>query len=166
VPMGHWSAARMAHSHHRDILIDQFNFLYSRKRLAIENLLKKFVVDLEMVQRIIYIAALESFHASKKAFKKLKRDVKEKLAMSHCSGPESLDYIACHEDLYYAYCSVPDVICSMNGNLKLPCAQNVDFNGINCFIPELCCLAFLMQTLIPPLEVTFGVDGELFDRSM
>ncbi|NXR44137.1 MIEAP protein, partial [Hippolais icterina] len=168
-----WSPTRCrrANASRRACLIARFNFIYAKDRLDAEILLKKFICDIEMVQRIIYIAAVESFRAAKKAFWKIKIGVKGTLAIDHCGGPASLeiaalDYIACHKDLYDVCCSVQEVICAMNVNPKLPCPQNVDFNVINCFIRELCCLAFSMQTLAPPLDVAFGVDGELFNRSM
>uniref|UniRef100_A0A8C3R4L1 Mitochondria-eating protein n=1 Tax=Cyanoderma ruficeps TaxID=181631 RepID=A0A8C3R4L1_9PASS len=144
---------------------------YAKERLDAEVLLKKFICDIETVQRIIYVAALESFRAAKKAFWKIKIAVKETLAIDHCGGPASLEiaalnYIACHKDLYDVCCSVQEVIGCMNVNPKLPCPENVDFTVINCFIRELCHLAFSMQTLCPPLDVAFGVDGELFNRRM
>ncbi|NXW69244.1 MIEAP protein, partial [Hirundo rustica] len=162
---------RRASASRRACLIARFNFIYAKERLDAEVLLKKFICDIEMVQRIIYFAALESFRAAKKAFWKVKISVKEILAAEHCGGPASLevavlDYIARHKDLYDVCCSVQEVICSMNVNPKLPCPESIDYNVINCFIRELCCLAFSMQTLLPPLDVAFGIDGELFNRSM
>ncbi|NXB80450.1 MIEAP protein, partial [Donacobius atricapilla] len=168
-----WSPAwrRRANASRRACLIARFNFIYAKERLDAEIRLKKFICDTELVQRIIYTAALESFRAAKKAFWKIKIGVKQTLAIDHCGSPASLeiavlDYIACHKDLYDVCCSVQEVICCMNMNPKLPCPENIDFKVINCFIRELCCLAFSMQTLAPPLDVAFGIDGELFNRSM
>ncbi|NWW39854.1 MIEAP protein, partial [Panurus biarmicus] len=168
-----WSPAqcRRASASRRACLIARFNFIYAKDRLDAEVLLKKCICDMEMVQRIIYIAALESFRAAKKAFWKVKISVKETLALDHCGGPASLemaalDYIACHKDLFDVCCSVQEVICSMNVNPKLPCPADIDFNVISCFLRELCCLAFSMQTLAPPLDIAFGIDGELFNRTM
>ncbi|NXI32953.1 MIEAP protein, partial [Sterrhoptilus dennistouni] len=162
---------RRANASRRACLIARFNFIYAKDRLDAEILLKKYICDIEMVQRIIYVAALESFRAAKKAFWKIKIRVKETLAIDHCGGPAALEisalnYIACHKELYDVCCSVQEVICCMNVNPKLPCPENVDFNVISCFIRALCCLAFQMQTLCPPLDVAFGVDGELFNRRM
>ncbi|NXB09532.1 MIEAP protein, partial [Cnemophilus loriae] len=167
-----WSPARpgRVNASRRACLIARFNFIYAQERLDAETLLRPFICDMEMVQRIIYVAAVESFRAAKMAFWKLKISVKETLAIDHV-GPESLevavlDYIASHTDLYDVCCSVQEVICSMNMNPKLPCPAEVDYVVISCLIRELCCLAFSMQTLIPPLDIALGIDGELFNRTM
>ncbi|NXY66733.1 MIEAP protein, partial [Callaeas wilsoni] len=167
-----WSPARprRVSASRRACLIARFNFIYAQERLDAETLLRPFICDMEMVQRIIYIAAVESFRAAKMAFWKLKISVKEILALDHL-GPESLevavlDYIACHKDLYDVCGTVHEVICSMNMNPKLPYPPEVDFNVISTLIRELCSLAFSMQTLVPPLDIAFGVDGELFNRTM
>ncbi|NWH87659.1 MIEAP protein, partial [Aegithalos caudatus] len=168
-----WSPAqcRRANASRRACLIARFNFVYAKERLDAEICLKKFICDIEMVQRIIYVAALESFRAAKKAFWKIKITVKRTLAADYCGRPAALDvavlnYIACHKDLFDFCCCVQEVVCCLNVNPKLPCPSDVDFNVINCFIRELCCLAFLMQTLIPALDIAFGIDGELFNRNM
>ncbi|NWI00787.1 MIEAP protein, partial [Tichodroma muraria] len=168
-----WSPGppRRACASRRACLIARFNFIYAKERLDAEMLLRPFVCDLEMVQRIIYLAAVESFHSAKMAFCKIKISVKDTLALDHCGEPSSLevaalDYIACHKDLYDVCCSVQEVICSITKNPKLPCPAGVDFTVISSLIQELCCLAFSMQTLIPPLDIAFGVDGELFNRTM
>ncbi|NXO17578.1 MIEAP protein, partial [Oriolus oriolus] len=167
-----WSPARAGrvNSSHRACLIARFGFIYAQERLDAETLLRTFICDMELVQRIIYIAAVESFRAAKKAFWKLKISVKGTLALDHV-GPEplevaALDYIACHKDLYDVCQSVQAIICSMNMNPKIPCPREVDFCVIRNLIRELCCLAFSMQTLIPPLDIALGVDGELFNRTM
>ncbi|XP_066041173.1 mitochondria-eating protein [Chamaea fasciata] len=162
---------RRTNASRRACLIARFNFIYAKDRLDAEILLKKLICDIEMVQRAIYIAVLESFRAAKKTFWKVKKCVKETLAINHCGGPASLeiaalDYIVCHKDVYDVCCSVQEVICCMHVNPKLPCPENVDFSVISCFIRVMCCLAFSMQTLSPPLDVAFGVDGELFSRRM
>ncbi|NWI41833.1 MIEAP protein, partial [Picathartes gymnocephalus] len=168
-----WSPARLCRlsASRRACLIARFNFIYAQERLTAEASLTRFICDMEMVQRIIYVAAVESFRAAKMAFWKLKISVKETLALGHSGGPESLeiavlDYIACHKNLYDVCCSIHEVICSMNTNPKLPCPAEVDCVVIKSLIRELCCLAFAMQTLIPPLDIAFGVDGELFNRTM
>ncbi|XP_031965834.1 mitochondria-eating protein isoform X1 [Corvus moneduloides] len=167
-----WSPARAGrvNASHRACIIARFGFIYAQERLDAETLLRAFICDMETVQRIIYIAAVESFRAAKMAFWKLKISVKETLALDHV-GPESLevaalDYIARHKDLYDVCQSVQEVVCSMNVNPKIPYPPEVDFFVIRTLIRELCCLAFSMQTLIPPLDIALGVDGELFNRTM
>lgn len=66
--------------------------------------------------------------------------------------------------LMYVY--LQEVVCTMNKNPKFLCPGQVDFAVISPLIRELCCLAFSMQTLIPPLDVAFGIDGECFNRNM
>ncbi|NXL70370.1 MIEAP protein, partial [Leptocoma aspasia] len=156
---------------YRAYLISRYNFLYAKERLDAENILRPFVCDMETVQRIIYVAAVESFRAAKMAFWKVKINVKDTFAICHKAGPASLeaavlDYIACHKDLYDVCASVHEVVCAMNKNPKLPCPGEVDYLVISCFIRELCCLAFSMQTLIPALDIAFGIDGEFFNRGM
>ncbi|NXH35497.1 MIEAP protein, partial [Myiagra hebetior] len=167
-----WSPARAgrANASHRACLIARFGFIYAQERLDAEILLRGFICDMETVQRIIYIAAVESFRAAKMAFWKVKISVKETLAIDHV-GPGSLevaalDYIARHKDLYDVCQSVQEVVCSMNANPKIPYPPDVDFFLIRTLIRELCCLAFSMQTLVPPLDIAVGVDGELFNRTM
>ncbi|NWY13156.1 MIEAP protein, partial [Aphelocoma coerulescens] len=167
-----WSPARAGrvNASHRACIIARFGFIYAQERLDAETLLRAFICDIETVQRIIYIAAVESFRAAKMAFWKLKISVKETLALDHV-GPESLevaalDYLARHKDLYDVCQSVQEVVCSMNVSPKIPYPPEVDFFLIRTLIRELCCLAFSMQTLIPPLDIALGVDGELFNRAM
>ncbi|NXD23721.1 MIEAP protein, partial [Spelaeornis formosus] len=166
---------KQVRSSRRACLIARFNFIYAKERLDAEVLLRPYVCDMETVQRIIYVAAVESFHAAKMAFWKLKRNVKDALAripcgtLTPCCGSleiAALDYIACHNNLYDVCCSVQEVICSMNMNPKLPCPSEVDFAVTSSLIRELCCLAFSMQTLLPPLDIAIGIDGELFNRTM
>uniref|UniRef100_A0A8C3MGG9 Mitochondria-eating protein n=1 Tax=Geospiza parvula TaxID=87175 RepID=A0A8C3MGG9_GEOPR len=148
----------------------RYNFIYAKERLEAECILRRYVCNLETVQRIIYIACVESFRAAKMAFWKVKINVKDTLAICYRGGPTSLevavlDYIACHKDLYDVCCSV-HVICCMNRNPKLPCPGELDFVVISALIREVCCLAYSMQTLIPPLDIAYGVDGECFNRNM
>ncbi|KAI1238296.1 hypothetical protein IHE44_0013016 [Lamprotornis superbus] len=155
----------------RACLIAHFNFIYAKERLDAEALLRPYVCNMEVVQRIIYVAAVESFRVAKMAFWKVKVSVKETLALHPCEGVVSLelaalDYIACHKDLYDVCSSIHEVICSMNMHPKLPCPAEVDFIVISSLIRDLCRLAFSMQTLIPPLDVAVGVDGELFNKTM
>ncbi|NXU35567.1 MIEAP protein, partial [Drymodes brunneopygia] len=169
--MRSWSPTRHRRltSSRRACLIARFNFIYAKDRLDAESLLRPIVCDMEFVQRIIYIAAVESFRAAKMSFWKVKLSVKETLAVDHV-GPEplevaALEYIACHRDLYDVCYSVQDVICSMKIHPKLPCPA-FDYIVITNLIRELCRLAFAMQTLIPPLDIACGVDGEYFNRAM
>ncbi|NXN77476.1 MIEAP protein, partial [Bombycilla garrulus] len=168
-----WSPGqpRRACATRRACLIARFNFIYAKDRLDAEVILRPLICDMEMVQRTIYIAALESFRAAKKAFWKIKISVKDTLALEHMGGPRSLevavlDYIACNKDLYDVRHNIQEVIGAMNRNPKLPCPAEVDLIVIASFIQEMCCLAFAMQTLMPPLDIAFGVDGELFNRTM
>ncbi|XP_014728883.1 PREDICTED: mitochondria-eating protein [Sturnus vulgaris] len=171
--MATWSPCqiRQACASRRACLIARFNFIYAKERLDAEALLRPYVCNMEVVQRIIYVAAVESFRVAKMAFWKVKVSVKETLALHPCEGVVSLeiaalDYIACHKDLYDVCPSIHEVICSMNMHPKLPCPAEVDFIVISSLIRDLCRLAFSMQTLIPPLDVAVGVDGELFNKTM
>nr|XP_054489810.1 mitochondria-eating protein [Agelaius phoeniceus] len=162
---------RRGSASHRACLIARYNFIYAKERLEAECILRRYVCNLETVQRIIYIACVESFRAAKMAFWKVKINVKDTLSICYRGGPTSLevavlDYIACHKDLYDVCCSVHEVVCCMNRNPKLPCPGELDFVVISALIRELCCLAYSMQTLIPPLDIAYGVDGECFNRNM
>ncbi|XP_050193801.1 mitochondria-eating protein isoform X1 [Myiozetetes cayanensis] len=166
-----WSPGRARHinASRRACLVARFGFIYAQERFDAETLLRTYISDMEMVQRIIYTAAVESFYAAKMAYWKFKIHVKEALSLGH-SGPESLedavlDYIVCHKDEYDVYASVKEVIRSMNINPKISFPPEIDFIVLSTLIQELCCLAFSMQTLVPPLDVAFGIDGELFNES-
>ncbi|NWZ75703.1 MIEAP protein, partial [Poecile atricapillus] len=168
-----WSPAqsRRVHASRRACLIARFNFIYAKDRLDAEARLRTFICDMEVVQRIIYLAVVESFRAARMAFWKLKIHLKETLPLCHLAGPGSvelaiLDYMACHKDVYDVCCSVQEVICTLSMNPKLPCPVEVDFAVLSCLIRELCCLAFQMQTLLPALDIAVGVDGELFNKCM
>ncbi|XP_074807525.1 mitochondria-eating protein isoform X9 [Natator depressus] len=157
------NAARHAH------LVARFSDIYAQERLDAQTLLRTYIDDLEIVQRIIYVAAVESFHAAKMAFRQFKMRVRKTLSLTH-SGPESLedtvlDYIVRHEDLYDVQASVNEVIRAMNINPKISFPPEVDFIMISSLIRELCRVAFSMQTLVPPLDIAFGADGELFNES-
>ncbi|XP_071412601.1 mitochondria-eating protein isoform X3 [Pithys albifrons albifrons] len=166
-----WSPghARHINASRRACLVARFGFIYAQERFDAESLLRTYISDMETVQRIIYTAAVESFYAAKMAYWKFKIQVKEALALAH-SGPESLedavlDYIVCHKDAYDVHASVKEVIRSMNINPKISFPPEIDFIVLSPLIQELCCLAFSMQTLVPPLDVAFGIDGELFSES-
>ncbi|NXQ86520.1 MIEAP protein, partial [Nyctibius grandis] len=161
--------ARHTNTSRRTSLIARFGDIYDRGRLDAETLLRTYISDMEMVQRIIYIAAVESFHAAKMAYRQFKIRVRETLSLGH-SGPESLedavlDYIIRHEDLYDVQASVNEVIRSMNINPKISFPPEIDFIVISTLIRELCRVAFSMQTLVPPLDIAFGTDGELFSET-
>ncbi|XP_044537668.1 mitochondria-eating protein [Gracilinanus agilis] len=148
-------------------LLDRFSDAYAYARLEAQNLLKQYIDRLETIQRIIYIATVESFHVAKLAFIHFKVHVKKCLTPSH-GGPEALenavmDYTADHLDLYDVQHSVNDVICAMNMNPKISFPPQVDYKLIDCFIREMCYIAFAMQTLEPPLDIAFGADGEVFN---
>ncbi|NXS09358.1 MIEAP protein, partial [Neodrepanis coruscans] len=162
-PSKHLDASRRA------CLVARFGFIYAQERFDAQSLLRTYICDLEMVQRIIYTAAVESFHAAKMAYWKFKVHVREKLCLCH-SGPESLEtavmhYIVCHKDQYDVHASVKEVIRSMTINPKISFPPEIDFVVLSSLIQELCSLAFSMQTLDPPLDIAFGIDGELFDET-
>ncbi|XP_061208638.1 mitochondria-eating protein isoform X2 [Neopsephotus bourkii] len=161
--------ARRTNASRRACLITRFSDIYDHRRLDAETFLKAYISDVEMVHRIIYTAAVESFHAAKMAYRQFKLRVTETLSLSH-TGPESLedtvlDYIVDHEDLYDVQASVNEVIRSMNINPKISFPSETDFIVISALIRELCHVAFSMQTLVPPLDVAFGIDGELFSET-
>ncbi|XP_061440561.1 mitochondria-eating protein isoform X2 [Rhineura floridana] len=158
--------ARLTNASRQARLVERFSDIYAQERLDAQTLLRSYVDDLEMVQRIIYVAAVESFHTAKMAFRQFKMRVRKTLSLSH-SGPESLeemvmDYIIRQEDLYDVQSSVSEVIRAMNINPKISFPPEVDFIMISGLIRELCRVAFSMQTLDPPLDIFFGTDGELF----
>ncbi|NXL83893.1 MIEAP protein, partial [Alectura lathami] len=161
--------ARRTNASRHTCLVARFGDLYARERLDIETVLRMSISDMEMVQRIIYAAVVESFQAAKIAYRQFKMRVRKMLSRRH-SGPESLedtvlDYIVRHEDLYDVQDSVNDVIYSLSINPKLSFPAEFDFVVISSFIRELCRVAFSMRTLIPPLDVAFGMDGELFSET-
>ncbi|KAM6261706.1 mitochondria-eating protein isoform 2-T2 [Porphyrio hochstetteri] len=161
--------ARHTSASRRACLIARFGDIYAQERLDAETLLRTYISDMETVQRIIYVAAVESFHAAKMAYRQFKIRVRETLSLGH-SGPESLedtvlDYIVRHEDLYDVQASVNEVIRSMNITPKISFPPEIDFIVISTLIQELCRVAFSMQTLVPPLDIAFGTDGELFSET-
>ncbi|XP_058049308.1 mitochondria-eating protein isoform X5 [Ahaetulla prasina] len=161
------SRGRLTHALRHTRLVERFNDIYSQERLNAQTLLRSYTDDLETVQRIIYTAVVESFYAAKKAFRQFKMRVRKTLSLSY-SGPEPLedmvmDYIIRQEDLYDVQSSVSEVIRALNISPKLS-LPGVDFIMISSLIRELCRIAFSMQTLDPPLDVSFGTDGELFSE--
>ncbi|XP_073501603.1 mitochondria-eating protein [Phyllobates terribilis] len=163
------TAAQLTNASRHSRLISRFNDVYANDRLDAQNLLRRYIEDLEMVQRIIFIATVESFHAAKMAFRQFKLRVRKSLSPSHM-GPESLedaviDYIVRNLDLYDVQSSVNEVISAMNVNPKISFPAEVDFILISGFIREVCRVAFAMQTLEAPLDIAFAVDGELFSET-
>ncbi|XP_010638545.1 mitochondria-eating protein isoform X7 [Fukomys damarensis] len=61
------------------------------------------------------------------------------------------------------YIATVDVIRAMNVNPKISFPPEVDFCLLSDFIQEICCIAFAMQSLDPPLDIAFGADGEIFN---
>uniref|UniRef100_A0A8D0HQ38 Mitochondria-eating protein n=1 Tax=Sphenodon punctatus TaxID=8508 RepID=A0A8D0HQ38_SPHPU len=160
--------ARLTNASRHARLVARFSDIYAQERLDAQTLLRSYIDDLETVQRIIYVAAVESFHTAKMAFRQFKMRVRKTLSLSH-AGPASLedtvmDYIVRQEDLYDVQASISEVICSMNINPKISFPAEVDFIMISCLIRELCRVAFSMQTLDPPLDIAFATDGELYNE--
>uniref|UniRef100_A0A8C6FUH2 Mitochondria-eating protein n=1 Tax=Moschus moschiferus TaxID=68415 RepID=A0A8C6FUH2_MOSMO len=148
-------------------LLSRFSDAYSQGRLDAQCLLRRCIDKAETVQRIIYIATVEAFHVAKMAFRHFKIRVRKSLTPS-CAGSNDFedavsDYIICHLDLYDSQSSVNDVIRAMNVNPKISFPPEVDFCLLSNFIQEICCIAFAMQTLEPPLDIAFGADGEIFN---
>lgn len=56
-----------------------------------------------------------------------------------------------------------DVINCMNVNPRISFPPEVDFVLITALIRDTCRAAFAMQTLDPPLDLSFASDGELYD---
>ncbi|XP_043428611.1 mitochondria-eating protein isoform X1 [Prionailurus bengalensis] len=148
-------------------LLSRFSDAYSQARLDAQCLLRRCIDKAETVQRIIYVATVEAFHVAKMAFRHFKIRVRKSLTPSYagCSNFEDAvsDYIICHLDLYDSQSSVNDVIRAMNVNPKISFPPEVDFCLLSDFIQEICCIAFAMQTLDPPLDIAFGADGEIFN---
>lgn len=61
------------------------------------------------------------------------------------------------------YIATVDVIRAMNVNPKISFPPVVDFCLLSDFIQEICCIAFAMQALEPPLDIAYGADGEVFN---
>ncbi|KAK1174781.1 mitochondria-eating protein [Acipenser oxyrinchus oxyrinchus] len=161
--------AQLTNASRHSRLVTRFTDIYANERLDAQNLLSRYIDDLEMVQRILFISTVESFHAAKMAFRQFKLRVRKTLSPTHI-GQESLDdavlnYIVHNLDLYDVQSSVNDVIRAMNVNPKISFPPEIDFILISSFIREMCRLAFAMQTLEPPLDLAFTTDGELYSES-
>uniref|UniRef100_H3DJW7 Mitochondria-eating protein n=1 Tax=Tetraodon nigroviridis TaxID=99883 RepID=H3DJW7_TETNG len=161
--------AQLTNSSRHARLVSRFNDLYAAERLEAQALLHRYINHLETVQRIIFIAVVESFSAAKLAYRQFKLRTWKRLSPNHC-GPESLedasvDYIVRNLDLYDVKASVNDVIGAMNMNPQISFPPGVDFFLIGDLITETCKVAFAMQTLEPPLDISFASDGELYNES-
>ncbi|XP_023566633.1 mitochondria-eating protein isoform X4 [Octodon degus] len=148
-------------------LLSRFSDAYSQARLDAQCLLRRCIDNAETVQRIIYIATVEAFHVAKMAFRHFKIRVRKSMSPSYVGSNDFenavMDYIVCHLDLYDSQSSVNDVIRAMNVNPKISFPPEVDFCLLSDFIQEMCCIAFAMQSLEPPLDIAFGADGEIFN---
>ncbi|XP_012864374.1 PREDICTED: mitochondria-eating protein [Dipodomys ordii] len=148
-------------------LLSRFSDAYSQARLDAQCLLRRCIDKAETVQRIIYIATVEAFHVAKMAFRHFKIRVRKSLTPSYVGSNDFetavSEYIICHLDLYDSQSSVNDVIRAMNVNPKISFPPEVDFCLLSDFIQEICCIAFAMQSLDPPLDIAFGADGEVFN---
>ncbi|XP_031754881.1 mitochondria-eating protein isoform X2 [Xenopus tropicalis] len=163
------TSAKLTSASRQARLIFRFNNIFANDRLDAQTLLRRYIEDLDMVQRIIFIATVESFRAAKMAFRQFRLRVRKSLSPSQM-GPESLedaviDYIVRNLDLFDVQSSVNEVIGAMNVNPKISFPPEVDFILISGFIREVCRVAFAMQTLDPPLDIAFTADGELFTDS-
>ncbi|XP_049910907.1 mitochondria-eating protein [Epinephelus moara] len=161
--------AQLTNSSRYARLVSRLSDLYAVERLEAQTMLRRHIVDLEMVQKIIFIAVAESFKTAKLAYRQFKLRVRKTLSSSHF-GPESLedaavDYTVRNLDLYDVRASVNDVINAMNVNPRISFPPEVDFALISTLIRETCRVAFAMQTLDPPLDLAFASDGELYNDS-
>ncbi|KAM7011877.1 mitochondria-eating protein [Tautogolabrus adspersus] len=159
--------AQLTNSSRHARLVSRLSDLYAVERLEAQNLLRRYIADLEMVQKIIFIAVVESFKTAKLAYRQFKLRVRKTLSSTHF-GLESLedaavDYIVRNLDLYDVQTSVNDVINAMNVNPRISFPPDVDFVLISALIRETCRVAFAMQTLDPPLDLAFASDGELYN---
>ncbi|XP_030890326.1 mitochondria-eating protein isoform X2 [Leptonychotes weddellii] len=159
--------AKMSNVARKAALLSRFSDAYSQARLDAQSLLRRCIDKAETVQRVIYVAAVEAFHVAKMAFRHFKIRVRKSLTPSLAGSSNFedavLDYIICHLDLYDSQSSVNDVIRAMNVNPKISFPPEVDFCLLSDFIQEICCIAFAMQALDPPLDIAFGADGEIFN---
>ncbi|NXN93783.1 MIEAP protein, partial [Rhinopomastus cyanomelas] len=161
--------AKRTNASRRSSLVARYGDIYAQERMDAEALLRIYISDMETVQRIIYIAAVESFHTAKMAYRQLKIRVRETLSLGHSElaslEDAVLDYIVRHEDLYDVQASINEVIRAMKINPVISFPPETDFFVISTLIRELCLVAFSMQTLVPPLDIAFSADGELFSEN-
>ncbi|XP_029285831.1 mitochondria-eating protein [Cottoperca gobio] len=160
--------AQLTNSSRYARLVSRFNDLYAVERLEAQILLRRHIVDLEMVQKIIFIAVVESFKTAKLAYRHFKLRVRKTLSPHfelESLEDAAVDYIVRNLDLYDIQASINDVINAMNVNPRISFPPEVDFVLISTLIRETCRVAFAMQTLDPPLDFAFASDGELYDDS-
>ncbi|XP_069129114.1 mitochondria-eating protein-like isoform X6 [Argopecten irradians] len=148
-------------------LVSQFNDMFSNQRLDAMDTLRRYSDDYENNQRIIFLAVQEAYCAAKLAFRQFKMKVRANLAATHI-GPETLeeavqDYINRNTDLYDLPGMVSDVIRALNRNPKIYLPPDVTFAIIQPFIREGCKLAWQMNALAHPLDISVASDAELFD---
>ncbi|XP_061636254.1 mitochondria-eating protein isoform X1 [Phyllopteryx taeniolatus] len=147
-------------------VVSRFSDLYNVERKDAQFQLQGFINDLETVQRIIFIAIVESFKAAKLAHRLFRLRARKTLSVCHF-GPESLedtvvDYVVRNQDLYDVQNSVDEVLSAMNLNPRIASIPKVNFSVASPLIRETCKLAFTMQTLDPPIDLAFASDGELY----
>ncbi|CAK8686405.1 unnamed protein product [Clavelina lepadiformis] len=161
--------AELTNSIRHSRLVARFNDLYAVNRLDMQDRLRRFVDDDEMIKRIIFIAVCESFHVAKMAYRSFRLRARKLLSPIH-SGPGSLeeavtDYIVRNLDLYDVDRSVEDVIRAMNVNPKISFPPECEFILLSPFIREVCKVAYSMQALDPALDIPLATDGELMSES-
>ncbi|XP_061680014.1 mitochondria-eating protein isoform X2 [Syngnathoides biaculeatus] len=147
-------------------VVSRFGDLYNVERKDAQLQLQGYINDLETVQRIIFIAVVESFKAAKLAHRLFRLRARKTLSVCHF-GPESLedtvvDYIVRNQDLYDVQNSVDEVLSAMNLNPRIASIPKINFSVASPLIRETCKLAFTMQTLDPPIDLAFASDGELY----
>uniref|UniRef100_A0A8C7CS00 Mitochondria-eating protein n=1 Tax=Oncorhynchus kisutch TaxID=8019 RepID=A0A8C7CS00_ONCKI len=147
--------AQLNNSSRQARLVSRFSDLYAVECLEAQSLLRRYIDNLEIVQRIIFIATVEAFQAAKLAYCQFKLRVRKNLSPSHL-GPEILEE---------SVASVNDVINTMNVNPRISFSPEVDFVLISSFIRETCRVAFAMQTLDSPLDLAFTSDPELWNST-
>ncbi|KAK5907248.1 hypothetical protein CesoFtcFv8_005120 [Champsocephalus esox] len=158
--------ARLTNSSRYARLISRFNDLHAVERLEAQVILRRHIDDVEMVQKVIFIAVVESFKTAKLAYRQFKLRVRKTLSphfgLEHLEDA-AVDYIVRNLDLYDIQASINDVINAMNVNPRISFPPEVDFFLISTLIREMCRVAFAMQTLDPPLDFSFASDGELYN---
>lgn len=166
IPLTSPTRAELTNSIRHSRLVARFNDLYAVDRLDMQDRLRRFVDDDEMVKRILFIATCESFHVAKMAYRSFRLRARRLLAPLH-TGPGELedavsDYIVRNLDLHDLEASVDSVIRSMNVNPKISFPPECDFSLVTPFIRDVCRVAYEMQAIDPPLDVPLATDGELF----
>ncbi|XP_060070228.1 mitochondria-eating protein-like [Ylistrum balloti] len=148
-------------------LVSHWNDLFAGARLDALDTLRRYSDDNENNQRIIFIAVQEAYSVAKIAFRQFKMKVRANLSATHI-GPETLeeavqDYINRNTDLYDLPGMVADVIRGLNRNPKIFLPPDCTFAIIQPFIREVCKLAWQMNALAHPMDISVATDAELFD---